>query len=397
MYILSINQERAGLQKSINENKKMEIKGLLQQEGCPICRICDENLERGWFWFFHEAYGEGSGVSKYIDYWGFCKDHTRMVAKIGPKWQKSVIYSWTIKAKLPKMELLGKAIEDLSQRSNLVEKAMAQRTITKAAAQVKPKGECLFCESAAQTAHHYIGDLLETLADVEIQQLYKKSAGLCMQHFFQVLDDFDPKRAPQLLEVVKVQVERLNELKTDLEEFFRKVDYRFSNEPKGREQVAWIRAMERFVGEVYLGVEHESIEKSVGAVIFFKRGDRIEYLLLKQKRGHWEFPKGHIEKGERDVDTVLREIKEETGLCEVKLIPRFTKSIEYVYNKERERVYKQVTFYLAETTATEVKLSVEHLEFSWLPYEKALACVTHENARKVLREVNTFLAGQQDT
>jgi len=317
-----------------------------------------------------------------------------MVAKIGPRWQKSVIYSWTINAQLPKMKLLGKAIEDLSQRSSLIKKAMAQRTVTKAAAQVKARGECLFCESAAQRARHYIRDLLETLVDAEIQQLYKKSAGLCMQHFLQALDDFNPKLAPQLLEVVKVQVERLDELKIDFEEFFRKTDYRFSHEPKGREQIAWIRAMKRFIGEVNLGVEHEIMERSTGVIPFYRDSERIEYLVLKHHAGHWEFPKGHVEGGERDVETVLREVREETGIQEIKLVPGFIRSIEYVYQKEKEQVYKQVTFYLAESLTKRVRLSEEHRDSCWLPYKEALAKLTYENAKNVLKDVHSFLANQ---
>ena len=57
-------------------------------------------------------------------------------------------------------------------------------------------------------------------------------------------------------------------------------------------------------------MEHE---KSCGAVIF-RVGNATKYLLLHYEAGHWDFVKGHSEKGESEEETVRREILEETGL-----------------------------------------------------------------------------------
>ena len=51
-------------------------------------------------------------------------------------------------------------------------------------------------------------------------------------------------------------------------------------------------------------------EKSCGAVII--KNNKV--LVLQQVAGHWGFPKGHVEKGETEVETAIREIKEETNL-----------------------------------------------------------------------------------
>lgn len=51
-------------------------------------------------------------------------------------------------------------------------------------------------------------------------------------------------------------------------------------------------------------------EKSAGAVIINDK----KVLLLHYSSGHWDFPKGHIEKGETELETAKREVKEETGL-----------------------------------------------------------------------------------
>ena len=51
-------------------------------------------------------------------------------------------------------------------------------------------------------------------------------------------------------------------------------------------------------------------EKSCGCIIINKN----KVLLIKQTKGHWGFPKGHVEKDETEIETAIREVKEETGL-----------------------------------------------------------------------------------
>jgi len=237
-----------------------EVNRALQQKGCPICRLCREHLEKQWFWFFSESYAGGSGVSKYIGHWGFCKDHSRMIARVGPKWQKSAIYNWIIEAHLPKLQKLQRGIEELPRPGNIISRRMSQRSVRKLLREVVPTGDCLFCESSGQTARYYAAMLLENLGDPEVGRLYENSDGLCMQHFFLTVEGADFRHVPQLNELIKKLIRGLQELVNDFEEFFRKGDYRFSDEPKGREQTAWIRAMTRLIGQTDLGETSEVVE-----------------------------------------------------------------------------------------------------------------------------------------
>ena len=56
-------------------------------------------------------------------------------------------------------------------------------------------------------------------------------------------------------------------------------------------------------------------EKSCGAVIYkIDENKRISFLIVKQKTGNFGFPKGHVEEGETEKETAIREIKEETNI-----------------------------------------------------------------------------------
>ncbi len=132
------------------------------------------------------------------------------------------------------------------------------------------------------------------------------------------------------------------------------------------------------------------IEKSAGAVIFRKAGE-IKYLLLLYQAGHWDLPKGHVEKGETLEDTVKREVKEETGLEDMKIVSGFKETIKYFFKWEGKNILKFVTFFLAETDASEVRISQEHIGFEWLPYNEAVKRVTFKNAKEILKKANGFL------
>ena len=55
-------------------------------------------------------------------------------------------------------------------------------------------------------------------------------------------------------------------------------------------------------------------EKSCGAVVYKIENDDIRILIEKMKLGHYSIPKGHVENNETEIETALREIKEETNL-----------------------------------------------------------------------------------
>ncbi len=131
-------------------------------------------------------------------------------------------------------------------------------------------------------------------------------------------------------------------------------------------------------------------EISVGAVVF-RKNNEIKYLILHYPHGHWDFPKGNVEKGESEEETLRREIKEETGIDDIKIIGGFRKTIEYFYRREGKTIHKQVIFYLAETTTNRVRLSYEHIGFKWVPYEEALKIITFENSKNILKEAHKHL------
>jgi len=132
-------------------------------------------------------------------------------------------------------------------------------------------------------------------------------------------------------------------------------------------------------------------EKSAGAVIF-RKNKEIKYLLIQYGWGHWEFPRGLIEKGESLEETARREIKEEVGIEDIKFISGFKEWTKFFFKLKGKNIMKIATFLLSETKTKEVKLSYEHKDYTWLNYEEALNRLTFDNAKEVLKKANSFIS-----
>ena len=121
-------------------------------------------------------------------------------------------------------------------------------------------------------------------------------------------------------------------------------------------------------------------EKSCGAVIF----DEDKVLVIQQVKGHWGFPKGHVEDGETEVQTAIREIKEETNLdVEIDETHRYVEQ----YSPE-EGVEKDVVFFIAKKIGGEVKVQEEEVkDTEWLLPKDAMERLTYETSKVILKKV----------
>ena len=135
-------------------------------------------------------------------------------------------------------------------------------------------------------------------------------------------------------------------------------------------------------------------EKSCGAVLFTRRGKSIRYVIVHQRRGSWGFPKGHVEAGESERETALREIYEEVGI-RPRLIDGFREESRYML--PRSTIRKTVVLFLAEYENQKIHPQKEELlEAPLLSYEEALKKLPHEDTRRILTAAHLFIQGYFD-
>jgi len=135
-------------------------------------------------------------------------------------------------------------------------------------------------------------------------------------------------------------------------------------------------------------------EFSAGFVLYREGRAGRKWLVLDYGR-HWDYPKGHLEKGETAWQAAVRELREETGIKQVDRVGKAERRMEYAfYSPKKGHVRKTVTYFVGQTRKREVRVSDEHEGFAWLPYEEALGKLTYGNARDMLRWAERLVSGR---
>ena len=134
-------------------------------------------------------------------------------------------------------------------------------------------------------------------------------------------------------------------------------------------------------------------EKSCGGIVFYKDKNNYDILILKflyGKNTMWGFPKGHMEKDESEIQTALREIKEECGL-DVDIFPEFRESTEFIY---KENTILQVVYFAAKTNYKSIRLqdfeNEKVIDYKWLSCKEAMNYLSFECDKNILRKFCDF-------
>ena len=134
-------------------------------------------------------------------------------------------------------------------------------------------------------------------------------------------------------------------------------------------------------------------DASYGVVVASRDNGNHDYLLVQQRDGHWGFPKGHPEGGESTAETARRELYEEVGIAQVRLIgggePMFWSHYTFEYRNQTAR--KTVGFYLAVVADKTVVIRPhEILTARWVSIDEAKTLL-FANEHHVIDEAQAYL------
>ena len=139
-------------------------------------------------------------------------------------------------------------------------------------------------------------------------------------------------------------------------------------------------------------------ETSVGAFVYKKNKEDIFFLLVYSKRnGEWGFPKGHVEKGESELETAKREIKEVTGITEIVFDKTFRCIDSYKIKGTLPETFgrivdKNVIYYLGRAeTDFNICCDDEIGQCKWMKYENAIKYLKYEKQKELLKKAYIFL------
>jgi len=119
----------------------------------------------------------------------------------------------------------------------------------------------------------------------------------------------------------------------------------------------------------------------------FRAGDpEPAFLLIRDPYENWGLPKGHVEEGETPLQAALREVAEETGLTDLRIVGDLP-CIDWYFRDQAQLIHKYCHFFLMESASGEARPQREEgiSACVWVPLSEALRRVTYANAREVLR------------
>jgi len=137
-------------------------------------------------------------------------------------------------------------------------------------------------------------------------------------------------------------------------------------------------------------------DQSFGVIPIFKNPEGDFLFCLVQHQGkHWGFPKGHPNLGEREEETIKRELEEETGITDIEIISDTFFNQQYIFEKDGIAYDKSVKYFLGFVssidTSTLDDFKDEISEMKWLSFKEARELITFDNAKIILDKVSDYL------
>ena len=147
-------------------------------------------------------------------------------------------------------------------------------------------------------------------------------------------------------------------------------------------------AFRRFVpGRSRPTIQEVVHETTAGGVIFRrdKETKKLEILLIQDAKDRWTIPKGHVEPNEEPKQTAEREIREETGLQEMKVFNWLGK-VSFRYRRGQTLVLMTMHIYLVQALGDTNKLEPEDWlnDIKWFPSGAAIDKIAYDDIGKLI-------------
>lgn len=123
----------------------------------------------------------------------------------------------------------------------------------------------------------------------------------------------------------------------------------------------------------------------------------MEVFFIKDPYQRWTFPKGHQELGENLVETAVREIREETGLENLRYIAPIGRT-KFRFRREGTLVEKSVMFYLFEAPPdAKEKMTGEGAiwEAEWVRAHQSFAKSGYRNLDRLMSKALRLIAERE--
>lgn len=127
-------------------------------------------------------------------------------------------------------------------------------------------------------------------------------------------------------------------------------------------------------------------ETTAGGIVFRRdKAGKVEILLIQDAKNRWTIPKGHVEPDEEPRLTAEREVREETGLQEMKVRDWLGK-VSFRYRRGSTLVLMTMHIYLVQALGSSDSLNPEDWlnDIRWLPATDAIDKIAYDDIGKLM-------------
>lgn len=148
-----------------------------------------------------------------------------------------------------------------------------------------------------------------------------------------------------------------------------------------------IQGIRNFVNKRRPSIDEVVRETTSGGIVFRRNAqtNQVEILLIQDAKNRWTIPKGHVEEGEEPKQTAEREIREETGLQDMKVYNWLGK-VNFRYRRTHTLVLMTMHIYLVQGLGDTNKLQGEDwlTDIKWLPAHEAVDKIAYDDIGKLM-------------
>ncbi|MBN1900188.1 hypothetical protein JW926_02530 [Candidatus Sumerlaeota bacterium] len=206
------------------------LEALQKAKRCPLCEMRDRSNHRYFENLLYENVNDPVIRKNLIRSGGFCARHARILLGFGDGLGVSILYQDQLKLILSMLkDVRSKCLSSLRR---------------KVSSYIKSLDTCPACSQENKNDECRLHTLLNGIGETEMKDAFEKSPGLCLFHLLQSLT-FN-KNADTRQYLISLHEGKYSGLLSELQEFIRKHDYRYSDKKMGKESDSWLRAVEMF-------------------------------------------------------------------------------------------------------------------------------------------------------
>lgn len=149
----------------------------------------------------------------------------------------------------------------------------------------------------------------------------------------------------------------------------------------------------------------EAYRKNAAIIVCNTQGQVLSCQRVENYDFNWQFPQGGMEPNESPIQAALRELREETGLSQVKLIAEYPEPLRYKFSEEviekfkklgRNNIGQEQYWFLFLFSGNDKEIDfktnpqeIEFKAFEWIDIEEAPSRVV-DFKREVYKKVCTY-------